>query len=41
MKPLSRSSVSKSGSASSFRRNVGRTQLANVVAAPMRGGIRL
>jgi len=41
MKPLHRSSVHKHTSASQFRRNVGRTQVANIVAAPMRGGIRL
>jgi hypothetical protein len=41
MKPLSRSSVHKHTSAKQFRRQMGRTQLANIVAAPMRGGIRL
>jgi hypothetical protein len=41
MKPLSRSSVHKHSSARQFRHNVGRTQIANLVAAPMRGGIRL
>jgi len=40
MKPLSRASVHKYHSAKQFRGNVGRTQLANIVAAPMRGGIR-
>lgn len=41
MKPLKRHSVSKHQSAALFRHHVSRTQLANVVAAPMRGGIRL
>jgi len=41
MKPLSRNPVNKHSSASHFRRNVGRTQIANLVAGPMRGGIRL
>lgn len=41
MKPLARKPVNKHSSASHFRHNVGRTQLANIVAAPMRGGIRL
>jgi len=41
MKPLHRSSVSKHTSAAQFRRNVGRTKVANIVAGPMRGGIRL
>lgn len=41
MKPLSRHSVSKSASAAQFRGNVGRTKGANIIAAPMRGGIRL
>lgn len=41
MKPLKRSYVNKHSSASQFRHHVGRTQLANMVAAPMRGGIRL
>lgn len=41
MKPLYRSSVSKHKSAKTFRGHMGHTQLANVVAAPMRGGIRL
>lgn len=40
MKPLHRSPVNKHSSAKHFRSNVGRTQLANIVAAPMRGGIR-
>ncbi len=40
MKPLSRNSVHKHTSAKQFRSNVGRTQMANLVAAPMRGGIR-
>nr|QJB19384.1 MAG: hypothetical protein [Microvirus sp.] len=41
MRPLSRSNVSKSRSAAQFRGNVGRTKGANIVVAPMRGGIRL
>lgn len=41
MKPLKRSYVNKHSSAAHFRHNIGRTQLANIVAAPMRGGIRL
>ena len=41
MKPLHRSSVSKSASSAQFRGNVGRTKGANIMAAPMRGGIRL
>lgn len=41
MKPLSRTPVSKSASASQFRRNVQTTKLINVTAGPMRGGIRL
>jgi len=40
MKPLSRSPVNKYSSAKTFRHHVGRTQLANIVTAPMRGGIR-
>jgi hypothetical protein len=40
MKPLKRSPVNKHSSASKFRSHVGRTQVANVVNAPMRGGIR-
>lgn len=41
MKPLHRSSVSKGKSAAQFRGNVSRTKGLNVIAAPMRGGIRL
>lgn len=41
MKPLARKPVHKHKSAAQFRHNVGRTQIANLVAAPMRGGIRL
>lgn len=41
MKPLSRSPVNKGRSSAQFRGNVGRTKLANIQAAPMRGGIRL
>lgn len=41
MRPVSRGSVSKGGSAHAFRRNVGRTKAANVRPAPMRGGYRL
>lgn len=33
--------VNKHKSARSFKRNVGKTKMANVRAAPMRGGIRL
>lgn len=40
MRPLGRHSVSKHGSARSFRRSVGRTKAANI-QGPMRGGIRL
>ena len=40
MKPLYRSTVNKHSSAKQFRHNVGRTQMANIVNAPMRGGIR-
>lgn len=36
-----RSSVNKSRSAASFRRNVSHTKAANITAGPMRGGIRL
>lgn len=41
MKPLHRSHVSKSSSASQFRRNVQTTKAVNITAGPMRGGIRL
>jgi hypothetical protein len=40
MKPLYRKPVNKHSSAKSFRRNVSHTKMANIVAAPMRGGIR-
>lgn len=38
---MKRFSVSKSGSAAKFRGQVRRTKFANVMAGPMRGGIRL
>lgn len=38
---MRRHSVNKRRSAGRFRRNVGRTRAANVIAAPMRGGWRL
>lgn len=38
---MRRSSVSKHHSAKQFRKSVSRTKAANVVAGPMRGGIRL
>jgi hypothetical protein len=41
MKPVSRHSVSKSGSASKFKRDVGRTNGHNMRMSPMRGGWRL
>lgn len=41
MKPLKRKPVSKSSSASNFRRNVQVTKAINVSPGPMRGGIRL
>lgn len=41
MRPLSRSPVNKGASASTFRRNAGRTKAGNIMAGPMRGGIRL
>jgi len=41
MNPLHRSGVNKGKSAAQFRGNVGRTKGANIIAAPMRGGIRL
>ena len=40
MKPLHRSPVNKHSSAQQFKGHMKRTQLANIVAAPMRGGIR-
>ena len=40
MKPLYRSSVNKNSSANQFKSNIGRTKMANIVNAPMRGGIR-
>jgi len=41
MKPLYRSPVNKSSSAATFRYNAGRTKAGNIMAGPMRGGIRL
>lgn len=41
MKPVSRNPVSKSASARSFKRNVGRTKRPNIAPNPMRGGWRL
>ena len=41
MRILGRSNVNKGRSARSFRRNSSRTNLMNVKARPMRGGIRL
>lgn len=41
MNPSRRFHVSKSKSARSFRKAVGRTRAANIMAGPMRGGIRL
>lgn len=41
MRPSKRYGVSKSGSARSFRHNVGRTNGLNLRQAPMRGGWRL
>lgn len=41
MRPVKRFGVNKRHSAKKFRRNVSRTKAPNVVAAPMRGGIRL
>lgn len=41
MKPLSRSGVSKGKSAARFRKSVQKTKGANMMAGPMRGGIRL
>lgn len=41
MRPVKRFGVNKSGSAKSFRRNVGRSNAINMRAAPMRGGWRL
>lgn len=41
MRPVRRYSVNKSRSARGFRRNAGRTKMANMMTAPMRGGIRL
>lgn len=38
---MRRMRVNKRRSAGKFRRNVGRTRAANVVAMPMRGGWRL
>lgn len=41
MRPLARKPVHKHASAAQFRHNVGRIKMVNIVAAPMRGGIRL
>lgn len=41
MNPSRRFHVSKGKSARSFRKAVGRTRAANIMAGPMRGGIRL
>lgn len=41
MRPVSRGTVSKVGSARKFKRQVGRTKGANLRNAPMRGGWRL
>lgn len=41
MRPLSRGSVNKRRSARKFRRQVGRTKMANMAPNPMRGGFRL
>jgi hypothetical protein len=41
MKPLARKPVNKGSSAAYFRGNVSRTKLVNIIAGPMRGGIRL
>lgn len=41
MRPLVRRNVSKRGSAANFRRKAGKTKAANIMAGPMRGGIRL
>lgn len=38
---MKRYPVNKFKSAKKFRRNVGKTKLVNLKAAPMRGGIRL
>lgn len=40
MRPVKRFAVNKRKSAKKFRRNSGRTKMANMTA-PMRGGIRL
>lgn len=40
MRPSSRRTVSRRGSARGFRRNVGRTAMANMAPPPMRGGFR-
>lgn len=41
MKHLKRKPVNKHKSAKQFRKNVSKTKKINVVAGPMRGGIRL
>lgn len=40
MRPSSRHPVSKGYSANKFRKQVGRTKLANLAPPPMRGGFR-
>jgi len=41
MRPVARHGVNKGHSARKFRKNVGRTKMANLAQAPMRGGWRL
>lgn len=41
MRPLKRKSVSKRASAKKFRRQAGRTKVANLKITPMRGGWRM
>lgn len=41
MRPVSRRPVRKAKSARTFRKHVGKTKVANLRTAPMRGGIRL
>lgn len=41
MKPLNRKHVHKGASAHKFRKNVGKTHIANLKPMPMRGGWRL
>lgn len=40
MKPLSRKFVNKRASAKTFRRNLSRTKVPNLVSGPQRGGWR-